>query len=125
MKILIDMNLSPAWVEALRRHGYEAAHWSTVGDPKAADATVMEWARDRAHVVFTHDLDFGAALAVTQDRGPSVLQFRTQDVSPESLVDRVVEMLGRFRNAIEDGALIVVDETKSRVRILPLKRQPQ
>lgn len=125
MKILIDMNLSPGWVGALRRHGYEAAHWSDVGDPRAPDATVMKWAREHEHVVFTHDLDFGAALAVTRDRGPSVLQFRTQDVSPEALVDRVIDMLGRFRALIEDGAQIVVDETKARVRILPLKRQVQ
>ena len=32
MKILIDMNLSPMWVQFLVSHGIEAVHWSTIGD---------------------------------------------------------------------------------------------
>ena len=27
------MNLSPQWVPVLRKHGWEAVHWSTIGDP--------------------------------------------------------------------------------------------
>lgn len=122
MKILLDMNLSPGWAVALKQHGHEAIHWSTVGDPGAPDVVVMRWARDHGFVVLTHDLDFGAALAASQEDGPSVMQFRTQDVAPDALLDRVVETLSRFRVTIEEGALIVVDETKSRVRILPLKK---
>ena len=33
MKILIDMNLSPEWVDYLRREGYDAIHWKDVGSP--------------------------------------------------------------------------------------------
>jgi predicted nuclease of predicted toxin-antitoxin system len=43
MKILVDMNLSPAWVGFLAAHGIDAAHWLEVGDFRAKDATVMEW----------------------------------------------------------------------------------
>lgn len=123
MKILVDMNLSPAWVEVLRTHGFDAAHWSAVGDPCAPDVEIMEWARKHRSVVLTHDLDFGSALAITQGRGPSVIQFRTQDVSPDNLLGRVVEVLCKFTGAIEAGALVVVDETKARVRVLPLKTE--
>ena len=66
MKILIDMNLSPEWVRVLERHGWTAVHWSTVGDPRAEDTVLMDWARRNQHIVFTHDLDFGALLALTQ-----------------------------------------------------------
>jgi predicted nuclease of predicted toxin-antitoxin system len=31
IKILVDMNLSPEWVPALVREGWEAVHWSAVG----------------------------------------------------------------------------------------------
>ncbi len=82
MKLLIDMNLSPDWVEVFRRNGWEALHWSMVGDPRATDRAIMEWARANGYVVFTHDLDFGALLAVTQLNGPSVIQVRTQDIMP-------------------------------------------
>jgi predicted nuclease of predicted toxin-antitoxin system len=33
--------LSPRWVEFLATKGIEAVHWSTVGDPRATDATLM------------------------------------------------------------------------------------
>ena len=33
MKLLVDMNLSPSWVDRLVRHGFEAVHWSTIGGP--------------------------------------------------------------------------------------------
>lgn len=39
MKIIIDMNLSPEWVSVLESAGYEAVHWSTVGQPQATDKT--------------------------------------------------------------------------------------
>jgi hypothetical protein len=41
----------------------------------------MQYGREHGYVVFTHDLDFGALLALTRARGPSVLQVRTQSVS--------------------------------------------
>lgn len=45
----------------------------------------MNWAREREHVVFTHDLDFSAMLAATEAKGPSVLQVRSQDVLPRAI----------------------------------------
>jgi predicted nuclease of predicted toxin-antitoxin system len=122
MKLLIDMNLSPEWVAVLRRNGWESVHWSTTGDPHASDHTIMDWARDNDYIVFTHDLDFGAILAVTHGVGPSVLQVRAQDVAPEHLEGIVIQALRQHRLLLEQGALVVVDETKARARILPLAR---
>jgi predicted nuclease of predicted toxin-antitoxin system len=45
IRLLLDMNLSPEWIAELARHGYDAIHCSTVGDPRAADTTIMAWAR--------------------------------------------------------------------------------
>lgn len=120
MKILVDMNLSPDWVTVLINHGITAVHWSTVGDPRAEDSIIMKWARAHGYVVFTHDLDFGAVLALTQASGPSVIQVRAQDVSPEHLEATVIDVLDTNESALETGCLIVLDETRSRVRILPL-----
>ena len=57
MKILIDMNLSPDWVHKLTNHGWAAVHWSTIGKPDDDDKTLMQWAEQNRHIVFTHDLD--------------------------------------------------------------------
>ena len=45
IQILIDMNLSPDWVGVLTAKGWTSIHWSTVGDPRAADQEIMQWAR--------------------------------------------------------------------------------
>jgi predicted nuclease of predicted toxin-antitoxin system len=122
MKILVDMNLSPVWVEVLVQGGFDAIHWSEVGESNAPDTLIMHWARTNGYVVFTHDLDFGAALALTQVRGPSVIQVRAQDLTPANLASSVVGTLRNNELALSDGALIVLDEAKARVRVLPLSR---
>ena len=119
MKILIDMNLSPDWVKVLERAGWESAHWSSVGDMRATDEVIMTWAREHGYIVFTHDLDFGVLLALTQAESPSVIQVRTQDVFPQVLGDRLVRLLREHQSVLEKGALLTMDERKSRVRILP------
>jgi predicted nuclease of predicted toxin-antitoxin system len=73
---MIDMNLTPEWVPFLGQEGWDAVHWSTIGDPQATDATIMARALTEKRVVFTHDLDFGTLLALTHASGPSVPQVR-------------------------------------------------
>jgi len=123
MKIIVDMNLSPDCVEIFASHGLNAVHWSTIGDPRAEDPTLMQWARDNDYVVFTHDLDFGTLLALTQAESPSVIQVRTQDVTPHYLEAMVMDAFNKYESLLESGALIVIDESKSRVRILPLSKK--
>ena len=122
MKILLDMNLSPLWVPVLTQAGFEAVHWSTVGRPNAPDSELMLWAKKNGYVVFTHDLDFGDILAATNADAPSVIQVRTQNLHPEFLGASVVRILNQFREQLLSGVLIVIDEQKTRARILPIRR---
>lgn len=115
------MNLSPLWVEAFRTQGFEAAHWSQVGDPAAPDREIMEWARREAYVVFTHDLDFSRLLALTQAEGPSVLQLRSQSVLPDQAGALVFATLRQHSEVLDQGALVVIDTATSRARILPIR----
>jgi predicted nuclease of predicted toxin-antitoxin system len=118
--VQVDMNLSVEWVPLLQQAGWPASHWSAVGDPRADDATVMAWARANGHLVLTHDLDFGTALALTHAGGPSVVQVRSQRVLPEHIGPLVLAALQRYEAELSAGALVVVEEAKSRVRVLPL-----
>ena len=122
LRILIDMNLPPAWCELLRRQGWDSAHWSEVGDPRATDAHIMHWARENGFIVFTHDLDFGALLAATGAIGPSVIQTRAVDVMPESLGARVIAILRQLEDDLSAGALVTIDEHRHRLRVLPIGR---
>ena len=120
IRVLIDVSLSPTWTETFSAAGLESVHWSTVGDPRATDQAVMGWAADKGYIVFTHDLDFGALIAVTRAKGPSVIQVRAQDVLPESLGAAVISAISRFRAELEEGALVSLDPSRARVRMLPI-----
>ena len=120
VRIVVDMNLSPDWVPLLVAAGWHAVHWSTVGDPRASDQAIMQWAVANGRVVFTHDLDFGTALALTHAAGPSVLQVRADDVLPDHIGLLVLAALRQHDSDLAKGALVVVDERKSRVRVLPI-----
>ncbi|MFW6197597.1 MAG: DUF5615 family PIN-like protein [Myxococcota bacterium] len=120
MKLLLDMNLSPAWCEVLSGHGWEAVHWSMVGSPTAPDVDVMRWARTEGHVVITSDLDFSVLLATTRAGGPSVVQLRAGDVTPAALASILVAVLQAHEGDLIRGALVTVDEATARVRVLPL-----
>ena len=120
MKILIDMNLSPEWVSVLEAAGHTAVHWSHIGEPSAPDSEILIWARSHEYVIFTHDLDFGVILAASKADTPSVFQIRTQDITPQNMVHLVLSALDQFREHLDKGALISIDEERSRARILPL-----
>ena len=121
MKILIDMNLSPRWATVLTNAGFEAAHWSTLGAANAPDVEIASFARLNDYVVLTHDLDFGAILAATQGDKPSVVQIRSEDLSPEVIGKSVINALRQMTAELDDGALLTIDPSRTRLRLLPLR----
>jgi predicted nuclease of predicted toxin-antitoxin system len=82
----------------------------------------MASARAHGYVVFTHDLDFGTVLAMTHADGPSVVQVRVQDVLPENLGNIMLAALQQFAEMLAAEALVTIDESTSRARILPINR---
>ena len=54
MKLLVDMNLSPRWVEVLSGAGVQAVHWSTLGAKNATDFEIMAYAGANDYVVIGH-----------------------------------------------------------------------
>ena len=120
MKLLIDMNLRPLWVGFLAASGFESIHWSQIGDPAAPDSVIMDHAAANGFVIFTHDLDFGALLADRKSRQPSVIQIRTQDVLPAAIGEMVIRALNASRQQLVEGALVTVDPSRSRIRMLPI-----
>lgn len=114
------MNLSPAWVQEFNIYDIEAVHWSSVGRFDAADNVIMDWARANDYIVFTHDLDFGTALALTKSQKPSIVQVRTQNVTISHLSVMVVNTILSYKDILAQGALVVIEEHKQRIRILPL-----
>lgn len=119
MRLLVDMNLAPRWAVWLAAAGIGAVHWSEVGNVGATDSEVMRYAAVHGFIVLTHDLDFGTILAATSDRKPSVVQVRADNVTPEALGDLVIAALRRTEPELTDGALLTVEPSRSRLRLLP------
>jgi predicted nuclease of predicted toxin-antitoxin system len=120
MKLLIDMNLSPRWIGVLAEAGFDAVHWSTIGRSNARDTEIMDFAKANGYVVLTHDLDFGAILAATHGEKPSVVQIRSEDVSPDVIGKSVIVALKQMATELEEGALLTLDPNRPRLRLLPL-----
>ena len=120
MKILVDMNLSPRWVDYFAAAGFDCVHWSRVGAKDATDAELMRWAAEHGYVVLTNDLDFGAILAATSQKRPSVLQLRNDLLTPKAMGRAVLSAIEQTRGALEAGALVSIDATRARLRLLPL-----
>ena len=120
MKLLLDMNLSPRWLIVLREAGWDCSHWSEVGRRDASDAEIMSYAATNDMVVVTHDLDFGAILAVTHGKKPSVVLIRSYDINPDKLGKQTLAALNVARAELEAGALLIIEPDRQRLRLLPL-----
>ncbi|PKL18126.1 MAG: hypothetical protein CVV49_07480 [Spirochaetae bacterium HGW-Spirochaetae-5] len=121
MKVLIDMNLSPQWVKPLTESGFEVLHWFTTGNPGAPDSEIFEFARLNEYTIITHDMDFTQLLALTGAENPSVILIRSKNIMIKSFSEKLIQTLNENREVILDGAILVIDDDKMRIRILPLK----
>ena len=114
--------MSPLWIEYLRSAGYEALHWTSLGDARAQDSEIAAYASANGLVVFTRDLDFGALLATTGARRPSVILLRGEAQLPNKIGLKVVRILQLAAEALETGALVSTDIATTRVVILPIRQ---
>jgi len=123
MKIVLDMNLSPAWIPLLESGGHEVRHWSQIGYPNAPDTDIMDWASNHGFAVLTHDLDYGAILFATKAKSPSVIQLRIEDVRPNSIGKEILETLVIIEEPIKRGSLVTINPRKNRIQLLPLGKK--
>jgi predicted nuclease of predicted toxin-antitoxin system len=121
VNLLVEVNLGPIWPDRLRAAGHDALHWSEVGDVRAPDREILRYARMQQSVVITRDLDLGDILAATGADGPSVVLSRGGSSISKKWMERVLEVLDGFQTPLSEGALLSVDESRARVRILPLR----
>ena len=122
MKLIIDMNLSPNWVQILKEGGIDAIHWSEIGSQNALDATILAYALEHQCIVLTHDLDFSAILASTNIEKPSVVQIRSTNLSSAAIGKQVIAALIQMADELAEGALVTVEPQKTRLRLLPFRR---
>ncbi|MDP2320421.1 MAG: DUF5615 family PIN-like protein [Acidobacteriota bacterium] len=122
MRFLADAGISPKTVEFLTRLGHEAVHVRTLGLQRATDVVLVERAREDGSVVITFDLDFGDILALGVVEKPSVIIFRLNDQRADSVNRCLSLVLAERLPDLQSGALILVEDSRYRVRKLPIGR---
>lgn len=118
MKLVVDMNLSRDWVDALQADGFDAVHWAAVGPESADDDLILDWARDNDALVLTRDLDFAAAISMLDLTSPSVIQVRIRQARPDRHMPLVRRALALHRDDLDRGAIVTIEEERIRIRKL-------
>ncbi len=120
MRFLVDMNVSPKIAAVLRQEGHDAIHLSELGLGDADDVDVFARAAAESRIVVTFDLDFGEIVAASAARHTSVLLFRLRSMRFDNVRRRLAAALRGATEALAAGAVVIVDETRLRIRRLPI-----
>lgn len=121
MKFLVDEALQDAVAHRLEAAGHDAAHVRLRGLAGHTDDEVMALAVDEDRVLITTDTDFGTILALSGAAGPNVLLLRGTGDTVEERVGSILDVLPRVEYELNEGALIVIEAERYRVRYLPIE----
>lgn len=121
MRFLLDQNLSLRLAQLLGDGGHDALHVRSLGLGTAPDAVILDRAAEESRVLVSADTDFGALLATGHRREPSLILFRRERPRrPQPQAALLLSHLDRVAAALDEGAIVVIEEGRIRVRSLPV-----
>ncbi len=120
MKFLADMGIAWRIVEWLKLHNHDAVHLRELNFHKMPDNEIFAKAKHEERIILTFDLDFGEIAAASGKQIPSIITFRLRNTRTPHVIQRLEKVLNDSSEALEKGAIISVEETRHRIRFLPI-----
>lgn len=120
MRFLADMGMSMRIVEWLRLHNHDAVHLREQNLHTLPDREIFDKAISEGRIILTFDLDFGEIVALSKGRPVSVILFRLRNTTVPFVLQRLDSVIGESASFLENGYIIIVEETRYRVRKLPI-----
>jgi predicted nuclease of predicted toxin-antitoxin system len=120
MRFLVDMGVSQRVVEWLRGGGHDAVHLRDEGLQTLPNGEIFQKAAREQRVVLTFDLAFGEILAGCGGQVVSVVLFRLRNTRAAFVIQRLQDALLQSNADLSQGAIVVVEDGRHRVRKLPI-----
>lgn len=120
MKFLADMGVALRIVQWLREQGHDAIHLREENLHRLPNGLIFEKAHKEKRILLTFDLDFGEIVALSGGKMMSVILFRLHNTRTHHVIGRLKKVLEDSQKALEEGAVVVVEETRHRIRRLPI-----
>ncbi len=105
-----------AW---LREQGHDVWHVRERGMQKVDDRPIFEAVAAERRVLLTFDLRLGEIVAASGGRS-SVVVFRAGNRRASFIIERLEQVLRECPDELEHGSIITVEDSRHRVRTLPL-----
>jgi predicted nuclease of predicted toxin-antitoxin system len=121
MRFLCDMGVSRKVSEWLRTQGHDSAHLGEEGLARLPNGEIFVKAIAENRVILTFDLDFGEIAALAGHRLTSVVVFRLRNTRTGHVVERLATALEVAIEPLKHGAIVTVEETRLRIRELPMR----
>lgn len=122
MKILIDMNIPPEWVNFLLSQQIESDHITEFLPGTAKDEDILHFAYDNEYAIFTCDMDFPRMMAESGEKLPSIILSRYNDLNIEDHGIYISQKIIAYSSDIENGVILTFKKDKFRIRNLPIEK---
>ena len=123
MHFLADMGVSQRVVEWLCQQGHDAIHLREQGLHRLLNGEIFIKAASEQRIILTWDLDFTEILALSGTHIVSAVIFRLLNTRSANVIHRLEHVLATSAQDLAEGAIISVEESRHRVRLLPLGRE--
>ena len=103
----------------LNSHGHEATHLRDQGLQRLPNGAIFDKGIAESRMIVTFDLDFGEIVALSKGRKTGVVLFRLRNTRVSFVIQRLSEVIAECSDALARGAVVIVEETRHRVREFP------